>query len=335
MPPKSAQSTASGNGGHAATAPAPEPLTLAPQINSPKPKPEYTATILPGFTRRINPKMAEVCAAIEATVKKPLWVLVQKGMLNDWVFEKFFEQRALLKKGEEVALLIDSPGGLAPSAYRLADFLRKHCGGFTAIVPHYAKSAATLLTLGADTIIMGQYAELGPLDVQVEDMDREERSSALNEVQALERLHETALQEIDSTSMFLLERTRKKADTLLPLVLKFVADMKKPLLEKIDTVHYTQMSRQLRQVEEYATRLLEPKYGQEKATLISKSLVHKYSDHSFIIDANEAINQIRLDVKVADEELEELFCAMRPILNGDENFIGKIIEKGTKENGKD
>jgi ClpP class serine protease len=32
--------------------------------------------------------------------------------------------------------------------------LKRHCGGFVAVVPRYAKSAATLLALGADEIIL-------------------------------------------------------------------------------------------------------------------------------------------------------------------------------------
>ena len=34
-------------------------------------------------------------------------------------------------------------------------------------MPFWAKSAATLLCLGADKIVLGEHAELGPLDVQI------------------------------------------------------------------------------------------------------------------------------------------------------------------------
>lgn len=75
---------------------------------------------------------------------------------------------------------------MANSAYELAMLLRRHCGGFDAIIPRRAKSAATLLSLGADSIYMNDHAELGPLDFQVFDRDREELLSGLDEVQSLE-----------------------------------------------------------------------------------------------------------------------------------------------------
>jgi hypothetical protein len=53
------------------------------------------------------------------------------------------------------ALVIATPGGSAKSAFQLAMLLKRHCGGFVAVVPRYAKSAATLLALGADEIILG------------------------------------------------------------------------------------------------------------------------------------------------------------------------------------
>src|SRR3954464_1318288 len=99
-----------------------------------------------------------------------------------------------LPQGSPVALVIHSPGGEARAAYQLATILRKHCGSFVAVVPRYAKSAATLLSLGASRILLGRCAELGPRDAQWEDPEREEHLSALDEVQALERLQAAALE---------------------------------------------------------------------------------------------------------------------------------------------
>src|SRR6266566_4502600 len=54
-------------------------------------------------------------------------------------------------------------------AYRLAKYFRSHCKQLNIIIPMIAKSAATLLCLNADTIYMGEFAELGPLDAQLKD----------------------------------------------------------------------------------------------------------------------------------------------------------------------
>ena len=60
-----------------------------------------------------------------------------------------------------------------------------------------------------------------------------------------------------------------------PGVQNFVGTMVQPLFEKIDTVHYTQMSRLLKIAEEYASRLLRSKYGYKKATEIARHFVHE------------------------------------------------------------
>jgi ClpP class serine protease len=150
---------------------------------------------------------------VEAILKTPVWLLIQDPpgedqsilsqapayhTLDDSILRAFrTSAKSTLPKGKPPVLIIESPGGQAESAYRIACFLRQHCGGYLAVVPAYAKSAATLLTLGADQIILCANAELGPLDVQIFDPNREDLRSALNEVQALERLNAFALKAVD------------------------------------------------------------------------------------------------------------------------------------------
>lgn len=68
-----------------------------------------------------------------------------------------------------LALIISSPGGDGLVAERIIRICRSYSrtGRFTAIVPAKAKSAATLICLGAESIVMGPTSELGPVDPQV------------------------------------------------------------------------------------------------------------------------------------------------------------------------
>ena len=72
---------------------------------------------------------------------------------------------------EQINLLLHSPGGDGTVAEKMVDMCRAHLSGdnrkFRVIVPNIAKSAATVLTLGADQILMGYCSELGPIDPQV------------------------------------------------------------------------------------------------------------------------------------------------------------------------
>lgn len=210
-----------------------------------------------------------------------------------------------------VALIIHSPGGDSVSAYRLATFLQKRFGFFYAIVPEMAKSAATLLSLGARKIGLGPNAELGPLDMQVhEPAEREGRFSALDEVQALERLHDSAMTAALSSLMTLRGVTGKKYDVLLPMCLKFVADMWRPLFEKIDVVHWTKMARALKVGEDYASRLLRKNHDKVSANFLAEALVKNYPEHGFAINLHEAKNLVEISpdftLGLKAEELPEV-----------------------------
>jgi ClpP class serine protease len=63
-------------------------------------------------------------------------------------------------------LLLASPGGDGETAIRMVRSIQARCSELTVIVPDMAKSAATLLCLGADKILMGPAGDLGPVDPQ-------------------------------------------------------------------------------------------------------------------------------------------------------------------------
>ena len=67
-----------------------------------------------------------------------------------------------------IAIVINSPGGSGLAAERMINLLRSYSGTgeYWAIVPGKAKSAATMVCLGASKILMGPASELGPVDPQ-------------------------------------------------------------------------------------------------------------------------------------------------------------------------
>jgi len=68
---------------------------------------------------------------------------------------------------QDMHVMLDSPGGDGESAIRLVRSLQARCRELTIIVPDQAKSAATLLLLGAHQIILGPTSDLGPVDPQI------------------------------------------------------------------------------------------------------------------------------------------------------------------------
>ena len=76
---------------------------------------------------------------------------------------------ALLSLGEvdQLNLLINGPGGEGTVAEKIVELCRAHCKKFRVVIPNRAKSAATLIALGSDEIVMGYCSEIGPIDAQV------------------------------------------------------------------------------------------------------------------------------------------------------------------------
>src|SRR5215470_9001210 len=69
----------------------------------------------------------------------------------------------------QVDVWIESGGGSADTAFKLALMLRHYSSLIRVVIPDYAKSAATLLALAGNEIYMAPGAEMGPLDMQLYD----------------------------------------------------------------------------------------------------------------------------------------------------------------------
>jgi hypothetical protein len=80
-----------------------------------------------------------------------------------------------LTMNEDVDLLIHTGGGDIDAAEKLIEMLRQKVGTgrLRVVIPDFAKSAGTLMALGADQIIMGDSSELGPIDPQVVRIDKD------------------------------------------------------------------------------------------------------------------------------------------------------------------
>lgn len=77
----------------------------------------------------------------------------------------------------EVDLLIVSNGGDPIVAWRIVNLLRERFKQYNVLLPYVAYSAATLLALGADQIVMHPFANLGPVDPQITSIRQSEGQS--------------------------------------------------------------------------------------------------------------------------------------------------------------
>ena len=290
---------------------------------------KYSTDIFPGEEVQLDDDLVHLLCELQNQFDNlPLWLFLHDNNIpisNQFQLE-FLKRKSQISSEQPALLLIDSPGGDPRVAYQIARLFNRRAG-FIALIPRYAKSSGTLLALGAQHICMGLDAELGPLDAQLKDVDREGIISALDEVHTLHRLNAAAIEVFDQTMWLLIGRTGKKVESILPHTLEYTANFIRPLIENIDAVHYTQMARILRVAEEYAIRLLssDSKHTYEEAENIASHLVERYPEHGFVIDSDEAKN-IGLKVENPPTELNDIFDALIPKLNEGLTLLGQFKE---------
>jgi hypothetical protein len=72
-----------------------------------------------------------------------------------------------LPKDAPLDLMLHSPGGHAEAAEAIIAYLRGRFPGLRVIVPVAAMSAATMMAMAADEIVMAAHSQLGPIDPQL------------------------------------------------------------------------------------------------------------------------------------------------------------------------
>jgi Serine dehydrogenase proteinase len=68
--------------------------------------------------------------------------------------------------GPKLDVLIHSPGGTAEATESIVEEIRRKFNHVRFIIPSFAKSAATIMAMSGDEILMDEDAELGPIDPQ-------------------------------------------------------------------------------------------------------------------------------------------------------------------------
>jgi len=218
-------------------------------------------------------------------------------------------------------------------------FFRRRFDKVNAIVPLRAKSAATLMCLGADRIYMGEFAELGPVDIQLFDpLERgAETFSPLDEFKSMEFMRDYAIEILDFFSGLFLERSGMSVKEAMHAAIPCITGLMQPLYSQIDPLEMGEHRRSLAIGEEYATRLLRLTKN-PNADKIVEQLVWKYPSHTFAIDYDEA-KELKLPVERLDSGVEGILLDVLTELQSYEitlhGFIGKSTAKpGPKPNAR-
>jgi hypothetical protein len=249
--------------------------------------------------QRALERLAETIAALERKRQSRIFCLIHGGaghICEPSTLWPIIRTRKQFRKGQLLEILIHSGGGEADAAYRLIRFLRRRYAHVNALVPIAAKSAATLICLGTDRIFMGEFAHLGPVDIQIEDPLHRgmESFSPLDEFKSLEFLRDYAVELLDFFVGLFLQRSGMSVKEAMHETIPCITGILQPLYAQMDPLEMGEHRRSLAIAEEYATRLLNLVRNPNQERIVER-LVWKYPSHTFCIDYDEA-KEMRLPV---------------------------------------
>jgi ClpP class serine protease len=256
-------------------------------VSEPNSYPVYRKPIIKRLQKKLNAKVI----VYTASPFHPIPTIMIQDIPS---FEDLLRSTA---GAEEGYLMINSPGGDANAAEKILTMCRQRfTKTFNVIVPDYAKSAATMITLGSDKILMGYLAELGPIDPQL-------RTAPIPGPGIPARSF------IDGLEM-IRDRVVNKGD---PVQLYF------PMLSQIRPEVIASCQSAIDRSREFAEKWLkqymlkgDPAQAEEVAKLLSEGKIYK--SHGKVIDFKEAHDVLKLNVKRIDpdsklwSDIWELYC---------------------------
>lgn len=83
------------------------------------------------------------------------------------VIDYFMNQLDKIGKTEKISLLLYTRGGNTSATWNIVNLLRMYCGNLQVIILHKAHSAGTIISLGANEIVMTKQATLGSIDPSI------------------------------------------------------------------------------------------------------------------------------------------------------------------------
>lgn len=181
----------------------------------------------------------------------------------------------------ELHVLLASPGGDGETALKIIRLMHSHCSKLTIVVPDMAKSAATIICLGADEILMGPVGDLGPIDPQMVLGGGRSMASAKEIVAALDEAERRVNENPNSFPLF---------SSLLSDVNMLMIEQARSALDRSESLMREALSSLPRRKDDEIDRL---------SSDLKAPLIDDPSIHSAVFSADDAA-RYGLPVKKAD-----------------------------------
>lgn len=205
-------------------------------------------------------------------------------------------------------------GGDPHAGYRIARALSHYYpdpGTIRILVPHFCKSAGTLICIGAHELIMADRGEIGPLDIQVQKPDEMMKfASSLDIIRGLAYLRDEVLTSFRESLIDINQGGGLSTTIASEIASKLTIGMYNPILGQIDPLKLGEMQAALTIATEYGQRLNERTQNLKSGALVQLSM--QYPAHGFVIDRKEVrrlFERVRPPEHAVEFELCEIASA--------------------------
>ncbi|MDR4485377.1 MAG: hypothetical protein R3B95_19630 [Nitrospirales bacterium] len=232
-------------------------------------------------------------------------ILLFNGSLRKPADRKIIEDLCRKKCRKNLILILVTDGGSPDVAFKISRCLQDNYDKFSVFVTGICKSAGTLVAIGANEIIMSDFGELGPLDVQLQKADElMETSSGLTDLTALTALQSRAFNMFERYFLELKGRSggRITLKTAMDVAGNIMVGLYGEIFSQIDPMRLGEISRAMNIGLEYGERL--NKKGKNLKENALATLTGGYPSHGFVIDRCEAKDLFTNLREPTDNEME-------------------------------
>lgn len=215
--------------------------------------------------------------------------------ISSEVYDLFVNHFDLIGPVKRISLYLYTRGGNTLAAWSLVNLIRQFCDEFEVIIPSKAHSAGTLISLGANSIVMTKQATLGPIDPSI--------NTPLNPQIAGAAPDARVPVSVEAVSGYLdLARNELKIHDE-----QHLANVLTHLSEKIHPLVLGTMYRSKSQIQMLAKKLISAQVTDE-ATIqrIISFLCSESGSHDYTIHRREAHNTLGLRIEKPSPELYAL-----------------------------
>lgn len=225
-------------------------------------------------------RLQEICNPISESEDADVFLF--SGRIIDDSADELINAIRAGKKRNNCILILTTNGGDPDAGFRMVRCIHSHYKKFTLYVFGACKSTGTLISVGADKIIMGDLAEFGPLDIQLSGGDELSNTSGLSYLQSLISLNERIYNSFEQNFMEL-KAYGITTKTAAEIGSKLAIGIIDPIASQIDPLKLGDAQRAIKIASHYGERMTR---NMADMGAIRK-LITDYPSHSFVIDFKE------------------------------------------------